>query len=140
MLQMPLPRMVSFRRSILNTGELGNNQNVPPASVAICHFPALPTPTTTDSGVDFGRARPRAWGSRKKHWACEAHAEKWEVNRCLQSRTPASSIATRSFREPAQPNGICHFCVCSGAGWVKNNLKSSPRPNSVVTDLVHAMV
>jgi hypothetical protein len=83
MLQMPLPRMVSFRRSILNTGELGNNQNVAPASVAICHFPALPTPTTTDSGVDFGRARPRAWGSRKERWACEAHAEKWEVNRLL---------------------------------------------------------
>jgi hypothetical protein len=60
MLQMPLPRMVSVGRSILNTGELGNSQNVPPASVGICHFPALPPQATTDSGLTLaGPARAR---------------------------------------------------------------------------------
>jgi hypothetical protein len=90
--------MVSFGRSILNTGELGNNQNVPPASAGICHFPALPPPTTTDSGVDFGRARLRAWGSREERWACEARAKKWEANRLLTN--PNACFAYRNSLIP----------------------------------------
>jgi hypothetical protein len=124
---MPLARMVSFGRSILNTGELGNNQNVPPASVGISHFLALPPPPQPILVLTLaGPARAR--GARANNVGRARRARKsGKLIACLQTRTPVSSIATRSFREPAQHNGICHFWVCSGAGWV-NNLKVALAP------------
>jgi hypothetical protein len=81
---MPLARMVSFGRSILNTGELGNNQNVPPASVGICHFPALLPPPPQPILVLTLAGPARARGARAKNVGRARRARKsGKFNRLL---------------------------------------------------------